>query len=433
MSQAGRRQRRRATPRDRLVAAVHALGPGVVSGAADDDPSGIATYSQAGAQFGFGLLWTTLLTTPFMIAIQLAAARVGRVTGLGLAGNLRAHWPRHWVIALVSLLVAANTINITADIAAMGEALRLVIGGGQRGYSLLFGLVVAVLQVVLPYWRLAAIFNWLSLTLLAYVAVLFTVHVDWTSALSSLFMPRAALGFDSMVMVVAVLGTTISPYLFFWQASHEVEEMRRHAKRPLLEYPEHAPSALLRIRLDTVAGMVFSNVIALAIMLAAASTLHPAGNTDIQTAAQAAEALRPLAGQSAFLLFAAGIITTGLLAVPVLAGSAAYAVSETFGWGGGLNHTWQEARGFYAIIVGCTVGGVALDFTPIDPIRALYFSAVVNGVAAVPIMAMLMVIVSRPQVMGEFALRGPVRWLGWAGTALMALAVGVMFYALGRR
>jgi NRAMP (natural resistance-associated macrophage protein)-like metal ion transporter len=432
MTEAARRQRRRASPQERLVAAVHALGPGVVSGAADDDPSGIATYSQAGAQFGFGLLWTALLTTPFMIAIQLAAARVGRVTGRGLAGNLRAHWPRHWVIVLVGLLVVANTVNITADIVAMGEAVRLLVGGTQRGYSLLIGIVVAALQVALPYWRLAAIFNWLSLTLLAYVAVLFTVHVDWAGALSALFLPHLTYGFESMMMVVAVLGTTISPYLFFWQASQEVEEMRRRGKRPLLEYPEKAPGALLRIRLDTIAGMVFSNVIALAIMLAAASTLHSAGQTDIQTATQAAEALRPLAGQSAFLLFAAGIITTGLLAVPVLAGSAAYAVSETFGWGGGLDHTWKEARGFYAIIVGCTVGGVALDFTPIDPIRALIFSAVVNGVAAVPIMAMLMAIASRPMVMGEFVLRGPMRLLGWTGTALMAVAVGLMFYGLAR-
>jgi NRAMP (natural resistance-associated macrophage protein)-like metal ion transporter len=432
MTMAERRLRRRPTPHERLVAAVHALGPGVVSGAADDDPSGIATYSQAGAQFGFGLLWTTLLTTPFMIAIQLAAARVGRVTGLGLAGNLRAYWPRHWVVMLVGLLVVANTVNITADIVAMGEVLRLMIGGTQRGYSLLIGAVVAALQVALPYWRLSAIFNWLSLTLLTYVAVLFTVRVDWASASSALFLPHLEFGFESMMMVVAVLGTTISPYLFFWQASHECEEMRRHSKRPLLEYPEHAPSALLRIRLDTIAGMVFSNVIALAIMVAAASTLHSSGHGDIQTAAQAAEALRPLAGQSAFLLFAAGIITTGLLAVPVLAGSAAYAVSESMGWGGGLNHTWQEARGFYAIVIGCTLGGVALDFTPIDPIRALLFSAVVNGVAAVPIMAMLMTIASRPRVMGQHALRGPLRLIGWTGTGLMAIAVGAMFYGFAR-
>lgn len=422
-------KRFRTNLRDKLRATLHALGPGLVTGAADDDPSGIATYSQAGAQFGFGLLWTTLLTAPFMIAIQLAAARVGRVTGLGLAGNLRAHYPRPLVLALVALLLVANTINITADIAAMGEALQLVVGGGKHGHALVFGVVLAWLQVKLPYYRLAEIFKWLCLSLLAYAGVLVFVHVDWLRALQGFVWPRFALNFEALMMVVAVLGTTISPYLFFWQASQEVEEMRRKGSPALALAPERAPPALLRIRFDTISGMVFSNLIALAIMLAAATTLHTHGITDIQTAAQAAEALRPFAGDQAFLLFALGIISTGLLAVPVLAGSAAYAVSEVMKWGGGLAHTWQEARGFYAIVIGCTIAGTTLDFTPINPIAALYYSAVINGVIAVPIMAMLVLLASNRKALGEFVIEGTLRWLCWLATAMMALAVGVMLVA----
>ncbi len=415
--------------REKLRAALHALGPGLVTGAADDDPSGIATYSQAGSQYGFGLLWTTLLTAPFMIAIQLAAARVGRVTGMGLAGNLRAHYPRPLVLGLVALLVVANTINITADIAAMGEALQLVLGGGKHGHALIFGIVLAWLQVKLPYYRLADIFKWLCLSLLAYAGVLLFVKVDWWQALSGFVWPRIDFTFDALMMVVAVLGTTISPYLFFWQASHEVEEMRRKNSPALLQAPERAPGALLRIRFDTVSGMVFSNLIALAIMLAAAVTLHAHGITEIQTAAQAAEALRPIAGDRAFLLFALGIISTGLLAVPVLAGSAAYAVSEVMNWGGGLAHTWQEARGFYAIVIGCTIAGTALDFTPLDPIKALFYSAVINGVIAVPIMIMLVLLASNRKALGEFAIDGALRAFGWLATLLMTAAVVLMLVA----
>jgi len=414
---------------DKLRATLHALGPGIVTGAADDDPSGIATYSQAGAQFGFGLLWTTLLTTPFMVAIQLAAARVGRVTGDGLAGNLRTHYPRPVVMSLVALLVVANTINITADIAAMGESLRLVIGGAEHGHALVFGAVLAWLQVKLPYYRLAEIFKWLCLSLLAYVGVLLFVEIDWARAAQGFLWPRVDFTVDALMMVVAVLGTTISLYLFFWQAAQEVEQMRRKNSPPLLQAPERAPGALLRIRFDTVSGMVFSNLIALSIMLAAAVTLHAHGITGIQTAAQAAEALRPIAGERAFLLFAFGVISTGLLAVPVLAGSAAYAVSEAMNWGGGLDHTWQEARGFYTIVIGCTIAGTLLDFTPIDPIKALFYSAVINGVIAVPIMAMLVLLAGNRKALGEFAIEGPLRWFNWLATVLMTIAVALMVIA----
>lgn len=416
--------------RERARAWARALGPGLVSGAADDDPSGIATYSQAGAQFGFALLWTTLLTTPLMIAIQLAAARVGRVTGRGIAGNLANHFPRPLVLAVVALLVLANTLNIAADVAAMGEALQLLVGGPEHGHALVFGLLLAVLQVKLPYARVAAILRWLCLALLAYVAVLFYVHVDWRAALLGLVLPRAELTRDALMMVVAVLGTTISPYLFFWQAGQEIEEMRRRIQLPLLQAPQRAAGALLRIRVDTISGMLLSNVIALAIMLSAAATLHQAGISDIRSAAQAAEALRPLAGDQATLIFAVGVIGTGLLAVPVLAGSAAYAVAETFGWRDGLDQHYSEARGFYAILVGSTLIGTAVDFTPLDPIKALFYSALVNGVIAVPIMAMLVLLASKPSVLGPFVLGARLKALAWLATALMATAVGAMFWSM---
>jgi NRAMP (natural resistance-associated macrophage protein)-like metal ion transporter len=407
---------------------LYALGPGLVSGAADDDPSGIATYSQAGAQFGFGMVWTTVLTTPLMIAIQLAAARIGRVTGRGLTANLCTHYSRRLVLSLVLLLAIANTINIAADIAAMGEALQLLVGGGEHGHALVFGTLLGWLQLRLPYRRLAEIFKWLCLVLLTYVAVLFYARLDWTNALRALVLPQVQFNFDSLMMVVALMGTTISPYLLFWQASQEVQEMQRKAGVPLLRAPARAPSALLRIRLDTTVGMVFSNLIALAIMLAAAATLHVAGQHDIGTSAQAAQALRPLAGEHAFVLFALGIIGSGLLAVPVLAGSAAYAVAEVLGWQGGLDKRWAEARGFYSILIGATLIGTALDFTPVDPIKALFYSAVVNGLVAVPVMTMLMLLASNPRALGSFAVRGTVRLVGWLATVLMLVAVLLMLY-----
>lgn len=406
-----------------------ALGPGLISGAADDDPSGIATYTQAGVQFGYSLLWTTALTLPFMIAIQLVSGRIGRVTGHSIAGNLRRHYSRRLLYAVVLLLLTANTINIAADIAAMGEALQLVTGGGEHGHALVFGVLLAVLQVFLSYERLAAIFKWLTLTLFAYVGVMFTVHVPWHEVVAGTFLPNITWSGGMLTTIVAVFGTTISPYLFFWQASQEVEEMRRKEMKPLINAPATAKSEFRRLKLDTVIGMTFSNLIAFFIMLTAAATLHLSGVRDIQTSAQAAEALRPIAGDFAFVLFAAGIIGTGLLAVPVLAGSAAYAMAEAFGWREGLDLKWFEARGFYAIIIGATIVGTLLDFTPIDPIKALYWSAVINGVLAVPVMALMMLLASDPKVMGRFVLTRRGRYAGWLATAVMALAVAAMFLA----
>jgi Mn2+/Fe2+ NRAMP family transporter len=400
--------------------AIHQLGSGLITGAADDDPSGIATYSQAGAQFGFNMLWTAVFTYPLMVGIQTVSARIG---------NMRRLFPRWLTYAVVSLLVIANTINIAADIAAMGEALQLLVGGGEHGHALVFGLVSLVLQVFIPYQRYVGVLKWLTLSLLAYVAVVFTVHVPWEEVVARTFLPNLTLSSDFVTVVVAVFGTTISPYLFFWQASQEVEELRADPSSVALlrASAEEARAQLRRINLDNCIGMGFSNLVAFFIILSTAVTLNAAGVTQIQTSAQAAEALRPLAGQLSFLLFSLGIIGTGMLAVPVLAGSAAYAVADCLDWPQGLDRRWAAAKRFYAIIAVATLGGVSLDFTPIDPIEALVWSAVINGVIAVPIMAVMMLIAVRPEIMGPFVIKRRLRILGWIGTGGMLAAVLIMF------
>jgi NRAMP (natural resistance-associated macrophage protein)-like metal ion transporter len=400
------------------------LGPGLVTGAADDDPSGIATYSQAGAQFGYGLLWTVFLTTPFMIAIQLVSGQIGRVTGKGLAANVMELAPRWLVLALVFLLVAANTFNIAADIAAMGESLSLVIGGLNHEHALIFAAASTLLQVFVPYRRYAPVLKFLTLTLFAYVATALTVKIPWSTALLATIWPKATVNSDYFLMVVAVLGTTISPYLFFWQASQEVEEMNKgRIDRPLRDLKRGGGSELDRIKIDTIVGMVFSNLIAFSIILTTAAVLNAHGVTNINSATQAAEALRPLAGDFTFLLFALGIIGTGMLAIPVLAGSAAYGVSEAFGWHATLEAKAPDAVGFYTIIAAATVIGFGLGFTGIDSIHMLVWSAVLNGIVAVPIMAMMMVIVASSKLMGRFRAKSRLIALGWLGTGLMALAV----------
>jgi NRAMP (natural resistance-associated macrophage protein)-like metal ion transporter len=406
------------------------LGPGLVTGAADDDPSGIATYSQAGAQFGYGLLWTVFLTTPFMIAIQLVSAQIGRVTGRGLAANVMELAPRWIVLVLVYLLVAANTFNIAADIAAMGEALSLVIGGINHEHALIFASTSTLLQVFVPYRRYAPILKFLTFTLFAYVATAFTVNIPWSAALLAAVWPRPTINTDYFLMVVAVLGTTISPYLFFWQASQEVEEMNQgKISRPLRDLARGGHGEIDRIRLDTIVGMIVSNVIAFFIILTTAAVLNAGGITNINSATQAAEALRPLAGHLTFLLFALGIIGTGMLAIPVLAGSAAYGVAEAFGWHATLEAKAPDAVGFYAIIAAATVIGFGLGFTGIDAIHMLVWSAVLNGIVAVPIMAMMMVIVANSRLMGRFRARPWLIGLGWVGTGLMALAVIALLWS----
>lgn len=402
------------------------LGPGLVTGAADDDPSGIATYSQAGAQFGFGLLWTVFLTTPCMIAIQLISAHIGRVTGQGIAANLKQFAPRPLLLLIVVLLVVANTINIAADIAAMGDALALVVGGLKHVYALIFAVVSVLLQIFVPYRRYAPILKFMTLVLFLYVATAFTVEVPWGTALAQMVWPKVTLDADYFMMVVAVLGTTISPYLFFWQAAEEVEEMHQKKQRPLRELARGGAPALERMAFDTSAGMLLSNAIAFFIIITTATVLNANGVTNVETAADAANALRPLAGELAFALFALGIIGTGLLAIPVLAGSAAYGVADALGWPASLEARAPEAVGFYSIIAAATVIGLVIGFTPLDPIKMLIWSAVLNGVVAVPIMAAMMFIVTSREVMQRFRARRWLVWFGWLGTGLMGVAVLAM-------
>ena len=426
---AGKRTRRTFSFRD----ALKALGPGLITGAADDDPSGIGTYSQAGAQFGYGIGWTMLLTFPLMAAIQEISARVGRVTGHGISGNVCRHYPTWLLNVVVALLFIANTINIGADLGAMADASKLLIGGHSIVYVLLFGLISVGAQIFLDYKRYVAVLKWLTLSLFAYVAALAFAKVSWGDALAGVLLPRLSWNFDYFTTIVAILGTTISPYLFFWQASQEAEDQRVDAaKRPLIERHYGARREFNRIRADTVIGMGFSNLIALSIIVTAAATLHAAGKTDIQSSAEAAEALRPIAGAFAEAIFALGIVGTGLLAIPVLAGATAYAVGEGRRWPVGLARKPKEATAFYGVLALSAGIGIALNFTPINPISALYWSAVVNGVLAVPVMVLLMFMARRHDVMGKFVInRGALYWLGWLSTAAMALSViamGVGFF-----
>jgi NRAMP (natural resistance-associated macrophage protein)-like metal ion transporter len=404
------------------------LGPGLITGAADDDPSGIATYSQAGAQFGFSLLWTLPLTWPLMAAIQVVSAHIGRVTGRGLATNLQRYAPRQVVWIIVGLLLVANVINIAADVAAMGDAMALVVPGRPHWYAVGFGVLSVLLQVFVPYRRYVNLLKWLTLVLLAYVGTVFVVHVPWGEVLASTVWPRIAWSREYLTTIVAVFGTTISPYLFFWQASQEVEELRADdAATPLRRAPEQAPRQFSRIRFDTLVGMAVSNAVAFFIMLTTATTLHVHGVHDLQSSAQAASALKPVAGELAFVLFALGIVGTGLLAIPVLAGSAAYAMAGTFHWKSSLGAEFPAARKFYAIIIVATLTGVGFNFMPLDPIKALYWSAVLNGVIAVPVMAIMMLVAMSSRIMGELTISPRLSALGWLCTGVMAAATLAMF------
>lgn len=407
---------------------LHLLGPGLVAGAADDDPSGIATYSQAGAQFGFGMLWTVVLTYPFMVAIQIVGARIGRSTGEGIVANIRTIFPRWVLMWLVFLVLAANTINIAADLAAMGAALALVAGGHPALLAIAFGVICLTLEVLVPYRRYAPFLKVLTMVLLVYVATAFSVHIPWEKAASGAFMPHLALDQATIVMVVAVFGTTISPYVFFWQAAEEVEDMNLSRRpHPLRTMKRGTRPTLVRIGIDTAIGMGFSIGIAASIMVTTAATLNVQGITTITTAAQAAEALRPLAGDLTFYLFAAGIIGTGLLAVPVLAGSAAYAVAEALHWRSSLELAPTQARGFYSIVAGSTLIGALVALSPLDPIQMLFWTAVINGIVAVPVMAVMMVLVSSRKVMGTVAAGPVLRAGGWAATIVMAGVVAALF------
>ena len=400
------------------------LGPGLITGAADDDPSGIATYSQAGAQFGFQLAWTLLLTYPLMVVIQEICALIGRTTGRGIAGNLRRFYPKWLLMSMIGLLFVANTLNIGADLGAMGEAMRLLIPQLPGWlYVAIFGILCTVAQFAMKYTRYVAVLKWLTLSLFSYFAALLVIHVSWGELLRGLMVPTFQMNADFWMMVVAILGTTISPYLFFWQAAQEVEDTKADPRQaPLLVDPRQGRSALARIELDTLVGMGFSNLVALAILITTAATLSVTGVGPIESAAQAAEALRPVAGEFAFAVFALGIIGTGLLSIPVLAGSAAYAVGEAAGWPVGLAKQPLQAKAFYGAIVAATLLGASANVFGLNPVKALVWTAVLNGIVAVPVMALLMLMSADAAIMGPFTISGLTRVLGWVATALMVAA-----------
>ena len=404
------------------------LGPGLITGASDDDPSGIATYSQAGAQFGYGMCWVMLVTWPLMAAIQEISARIGRVTGKGIAGNVREHYPRALLYPIVGMLLIANIINLGADLGAMGDAVRLLIGGRAEIYVVGFAVACAGLEVFSSYERYVRLLKWLTLALFAYVATVLVVEVPWGEVAYRTVVPQFLWQRDYALTIVAVLGTTISPYLFFWQASEEAEDERVDpAAKPLIEAPRQARREIRRIEIDTYLGMGLSNLIALCIIITTAATLNQQGLTDIQTSEQAASALKPIAGELAALFFTLGIVGTGLLAIPVLAGSGAYALAETMRWPIGLGRRPRDAKAFYATIVIGTLIGVAFNFVHIDPIKALFWTAVINGITAVPLMVVMMIMTMQRRVMGRFTLPRPLQAIGWISTAAMTLAVATMF------
>jgi NRAMP (natural resistance-associated macrophage protein)-like metal ion transporter len=420
------RARRRRRPRRRIW---QWLGPGLITGASDDDPSGIATYSQVGAQFGYGMTWVMLFSFPLMAAIQEVCARIGRVTGEGIAGNLRRYYPAWLLRLMVGLLLVANVINLGADLGAMGDALYLVLGGAPKlSYVVLFGALCVGLEIFMQYRNYVNVLKWTTIALFSYFITAMVVDVPWLQVLHDTIVPSISLETKYIVSIVAVMGTTISPYLFFWQSSQEAEDERVDPlAHPLVDAPSEAPAEIRRIRIDTYLGMGFSNLISLFIIITAAATLGAHGITDIETSAQAAEALRPIAGEFAFLVFALGIVGTGLLAVPVLAGSAAYAVGEALQWPTGLARFPMEARAFYGTIAFATAVGVAINFVGVDPIKALFWTAVLNGVIAVPLMVVSMIMAMSRRVMGRFVLPKPLAVMGWLATAVMTVIVAAMF------
>jgi NRAMP (natural resistance-associated macrophage protein)-like metal ion transporter len=409
------------------------FGPGLVTGAADDDPSGIATYSSVGAQFGTSMLWTMPFIFPFMAAIQEISARLGRVTGRGIAGNMQRFYPAWMLYVIVALLLIANIINIGADIGAMGAAVNLLIGGPALLYCVLFTLVSVILQIRIPYKTYSRFLKWLTFSLFAYVGTIFVVQIDWAGVVRGTLLPAISLKGEYLAALIAVLGTTISPYLLFWQSGEEVEQMEAEPKEsPLKKAPQQAPEQFQRIKIDTYIGMAFSNLIAYFIILTAAFTLHTHGKTDINSAAEAAEALRPIAGPFAALLFSLGVIGTGLLALPVLGGSAAYAVGEALKWPVGLERRAKEAKAFYSVLAVSTLIGLTLNFTKIDPIKALVWAAIINGITAAPVMCFMILLASRRKVMGKLTLPWYLKILGWLATAIMAVAAAGMLLTSGK-
>jgi NRAMP (natural resistance-associated macrophage protein)-like metal ion transporter len=411
-----------------IVRYFHTLGPGLVTGASDDDPGGITTYSVAGASLGYTMLWTAVVTLPLTIAVQLTCARIGLVSGAGLAGAVRHHYPRAFIYAACLLLLVANVFNISADLAGMAEAAALLTGLPTWPFVPVFGISVIGVTVYTSYATFARYLKWLTAVLLAYVVAAFLARPDWGSVLLATFVPRFGWNAASASTLVAILGTTISPYLFFWQASHEVEEEKGLGRRTRAERRGATAHELSDARLDVTTGICFSNLVFYFIILTTAATLHRAGLREIETGRQAADALRPLAGDAAYLLYAVGLVGTGLLALPVLAGSASFAVAELFGWRAGLNLSPRRGRRFYLVLAGAIVGGMALDLFGVNPVRLLFLSAVVNGLLAPPLLVLVMLVGNNRRIMGEHT-NGP--WLnlfGWAATGVMT-AAAVAFFA----
>jgi len=413
--------------RDKARQIFKTLGPGLVTGASDDDPSGIATYSQVGAQFGYGLLWTMVLTYPLMAAIQEISARMGRTTGCGISANLRKNYPSWLLYVVIAMILVGNIFNLGADIGAMGAAAQLLVPGPTWSYIVLFGVVSLLLQLFVPYSQYVNYLKWLTLSLFAYIATAFFVHLSWRQALHASIFPTLTWSKDYLMVLIAVLGTTISPYLFFWQASQEVEEVKNNrGEKALKRAPQQATAQLGRIRVDTYLGMALSNVVAYFIILTTAATLHAHGETQVASSAEAAKALAPLAGRWASVLFACGIVGTGMLAIPVLAGSAAYAMGDACGWRASLEDKLQKAPQFYLAIATATVIGMLFNFLQIDPIRALFWAAVLNGVLAGPIMAVIVYLASSKKVMGKFVIPSYLRITGWIATLVMfGVSVGM--------
>jgi NRAMP (natural resistance-associated macrophage protein)-like metal ion transporter len=407
------------------------LGPGLITGASDDDPSGIATYSQAGAQFGFGTLWTVIAMLPLMIAVQHIAAKIGMVSGRGLAGVLRDFYSRKLLYPAVFGLLIANTINIGTDIAAIAAAINMFVPIPISILTLPTALLILGLQIWGSYRLIVKIFKWLTLSLFAYVFAAVLAKPDWADVIRATLLPEFQLNSDFLTMIVALLGTTISPYLLFWEASEEVEEEIAEGRTSLEQRIGATTQEITNETFDNAVGMIFSNVVAYFVILAAGATLFKAGVNDIQTASQAAEALRPLAGNLASVLFTLGIIGTGLLAVPVLAGSSAFAVSETFGWNAGLNEKPGRAIKFYGVIVASVLAGLLIDFTGINPISALFWTAVINGVVAPPLLILLMMASNNRKVMGKWTNSPLTNILGWLTAALMFAAAIAMFVTWG--
>ncbi len=405
------------------------LGPGLITGASDDDPSGIATYSQAGAQLGFGIPWVMLFSYPLMSAVQEISARIGRITGHGIAGNLCRHYPNWLLQSIIALLFIANTFNIGADLAAMGNIAEILTGAPHTLFVIFFGVLCVTMQIFMEYSRYVAVLKWTTISLFAYFGTLVMVHLPWNEVVRGIFIPRLEWNLDFFTSLTAVLGTTISPYLFFWQSSQEAEDERVDPdKKPLVKAPKDGPEEIHRIRLDTYIGMAFANLVALAIILTTAATLHQNGTTNIESAQQAAEALKPIAGPFAFVVFSIGIIGTGLLAVPVLAGSSAYAVGESRRWKVGLGRKPKEAQAFYMIVALAGLVGIILNFTPINPIKALYWSAVLNGIVSGPVMVVMMLMARNQKIMGKFCIGRGLTIVGWIATVVMILsAIGILF------